>query len=911
VCSIGEDAAAVNPLFRGRKKSPLHGDRRRKSTLILLGAAALFFGTVADAKTVRLFAVGYKQRLADAATYETFRGKMFALVDASLPGRSMLVQSGVDDVASHIQPTDPSAPELVLVNFPEDVSLITGLIGSRGAMARTRTSAAVAITDLIASYTALIDHYTSQFGVGHFVGDLFVAATDTFYRSFYETFREIALTYGVYVTVSGDLAPARRVEEIDDPELVGLLRDPDEPERTYAYEAVTPEVRNAVFLFGPDGEVIVPQPDGSTLRSPSETGGVILPSITKAYLVPLELQLLGVKVTPVRDMDVVDTPVGRIGVVISKDAWMVDVNDRFEAKNAQVLVQSEAFSDWGSQTVEWPPDVFKEGGFAFVQKNPSFVVNVTPSLTGNLFDITFDGQSTILGKKTKEDPGPLSPQNAWIGQNPDTGFLTIGPWVIDDPGIADPGLTLAERRDELAATGMTLLPASTVPCPDDLTSGACRNGYRESVVHADVELPDGEDVLVAPDEGPRVTTAFGPNVRVNESDGPTPSLQKNPRIVARQRKVAVVWQDHRHGLPTIYMATSLNGGGSFRPAVKVSDNTPGSVAELLPDIALSGGRIVAVWQEFVNGSDDDRGRINSARFTFLGRKLGSDVRVDGGDDSSGKWRPSVAASGRFVYVAWIDERDVSPQGIPFEHVYFARSGDRGREFEPARRIDVGEPVALSAPLDNKWAPSVAAYRRHVLIAWTDFRNYNWDIFAIASRDRGETFSPNVRVDDFVPAIERLHQNPSVTIARRSGRHLVTWTDLRSREPDTNIFFASSMDGTTYSANRQLDRSKSGFDADSDTPSNQWSPQLAASGDEVCAAWQDNRLGNNDIFFAASDDGGDTFGADERVDDTGSGPSNQYNPDVAASSWRRMPVCYVVWEDTRDGDSDIFIARRKL
>lgn len=900
----------MTPASLGRTKQ--QSRERRLVCLAVLVAGLLLFSCKVEAKTVRLFAVGYKQRLSDVTTYQTFRDKMFALMDASFPGRAGLVQAGVDDVASHIQPADPGAPPLVLVNFPEDVGLIIGLTGSRGAAGRMSPSSATAIGGLLVPYGPLIDYYTSQFGTGHPVSDLFVAITDTFYRGLYETFRDLALTYGVYVTVSGNVAPARRIEETDDSALVALLRDPDEPGRPYAYEAVSPEVRNSVFIFGPDGEVLVPQPDGSTLRSPSETGGVILPSVTKAYLVPLELQLLGLRATPLADMDVVDTPVGRIGVVISKDAWMVDVNDRFEAKNAQILVQSEAFDDWGSQTAEWPPDVFKEGGFAFVQKNPSFVVNVAPSLTGNLFEITFDGQSTIVGKKTKDDPGPLSPDNAWIGQNPDTGYLAIAPWVIDDPGVIDSGLTLAERRDELAMTGMALLPSSAVACPDDLTPGACKNGYRESVVHSDIELPDGSDVLVPPDVGPRIPTAFATNVRVNGPDGPMPSLQKNPRVAARRRKVAVVWQDNRDGLTSIYMATSLNGGTSFRPPVKVSDNAPGSVSELLPDVALSGGRVVVVWQEMVNGVDDDRGRIKSARFTFLGRKLGADVRVDGGDESSGKWRPAIAAWRRFVYAAWIDERDVSPDGIPFEHVYLARSRNGGREFEAPQRVDAGTPVPLSATLDNKWAPAVAAYRRGVVIAWTDFRNYNWDIFATASHDRGETFLPNVRVDDYVPEIERLHQNPSVAIAPRSGRHVVSWTDLRAREPDTNVFVASSTDGgMSYSANQQLDRSRAGFDPDSDTPTNQWSPRLAAWNDDVCAVWQDNRLGNNDVFFAASHDGGASFGADERVDDTANGSSNQYNPDVAATSIRRATVCYAVWEDTRDGDSDIYFASRQL
>lgn len=875
--------------------------------------ATLLLAESAPALTVRVFAVGNKQRLADAVSYQAYHDKMLALVDGAFPGRATLVQSGVDDVASHVQPADPAAPPLALVNFPEDVGLIAGLIGSRGAMARTRTSSALAINDLATAYAPLVAHYNGVFGATHPVRDVFIAATDTFYRSFYETFREIGMTRGVYVTASANVAPARRIEEADNPALVALLRDPDEPERTYAYEAISPLVRNCVFIFDPDGEVLVPQPDGSTLRAPSETGGAILPSITKAYLTPLELLLLGLVVTPVKDMEVVDTPVGRIGVVISKDAWMIDVNDRFEAKNAQLLLQSEAFSEWGFQTGEWAPDVFKEGGFSFLQKNPSFLVNVDPSMTGNLFDITFDGQTSILVKKTKTDPGPLSAANAWIGQNPDTGFLSVAPWVVDDPGIANPALSLAARRTQLAATGTVLLPTSAIPCPDDLALGACRNGYREAIVHADVELPDGPRVLVPPDPGPRAPTAFGANLRVNPHDGPTATLQKNARVAAIRGKVAVVWQDDRHGLPTVYLATSTDGGATFAPPAKVSDNAPGAVAELYPDVGVVNGKLRVVWQELEAGNDDDRGRIKLARLSFRGRKYGTDVRVDDAADGSGAWRPAVATAGRYVYVAWIDERDLAPAtGFPLEHVYLARSPNGGRTFDPPQRIDAGAPVGLATNLNNKWAPAIAAHRRAVTVTWADFRNYNWDIFSVSSADRGITFGPNVRVDDFVPTVERLHQNPAVALVPASDGVIVAWTDLRAREPDTNIFFATSADGgTTFSANAQLDGSRTGFDPDTDTPSSQWTPSLAAHGDDACAVWQDNRLGNNDIFFAASQDGGASFGPDERVDDTGDGPSNQHNPDVAVARRYGITRCYAVWEDTRDGDSDIYFASRAL
>jgi hypothetical protein len=875
-------------------------------------AATLLLAGAARSATVRVFAVGNKQRLADAVTYQTYRDKMFALVDAGFPGRAAFVQTGVDDVVSHIQPADPAAPPVALVNFPEDVGLIAGLIGSRGAAARARTSTPAAIAELLSAYTPLITHYRSVFGPVHIIREVFVAATDTFYRSFYETFRELAMTYGVYVTASADVAPARRVEDTDDAALVALLRDPDEPGRPYAYEALSPLVRNCVFVFGPDGEIIVPQPDGSTLRSPSQTGGAILPSVTKAYLTDLEILLLGLVATPPHAMEVVDTPAGRIGVVISKDAWMTDVNDRFEAKNAYLLLQSEAFSAWGFETAEWWPDIFKEGGFSFLQKHLGFVANVAPSLTGNLFDITFDGQTSLLGKKSKAAPGPLSAENAWIGQNSDTGFVRVGPWVIDDPGIGNPGLSLAARRTQLAATGVALLPGSGIPCASDLTVGACENGYRETVVHADVALPDGTAVLVPPDPGPRVPTAFGTNLRINPADGPTPAPQRNARVAARRRRVAVVWQDERHGLPTVYLATSTDGGASFSAPVKVSDNAPGAVAELHPDVVVANGKVRVVWQEFTDGADDDRGRIMLARLSFRGRKFRADVRVDAGGDASGSWRPALAATGRYVYAAWVDERDTAPSGAPFEHIYFTRSRDGGRSFETPRRIDAGTPVGLATTLDNKWAPAIAAHRRSVTVAWADFRNYNWDIFSATSTDRGATFGANVRVDDFAPTIERLHQDPAVAVVPGSDRIVVAWTDLRAREPDPNVFFATSVDsGTTFSANAQLDRSRVGFDPDADTPSGQWSPSLAALGDDVCAAWQDDRLGNADVFFAASRDGGATFGADERVDDTADGASTQHAPDVAITRGGGATRCYVVWSDTRDGDSDVYLASRVL
>jgi hypothetical protein len=454
----------------------------------------------------------------------------------------------------------------------------------------------------------------------------------------------------------------------------------------------------------------------------------------------------------------------------------------------------------------------------------------------------------------------------------------------------------------LAEEGAKLRPGSGVPCPDSLAVGACENGYREAIAWTDVDLPDGP--VTAPVDRTRAAPPrFKQSVRVS-GDEPVPAAQHAPRVAAAGSRVYAVWHEASGGLENVWLAVSADRGATFGAPMRVSGNPPGAVAELHPTVATDGGQVVVAWQEFATGRDDDRGRIKLARFDAAGRKLGGVLRVDD-SNAAGKWLPQVALADGAPVVAWIDERDRGPEGEPLEHVYVARAGDAGSAFEPAVRVDSGTPVPLAAHLDNKWSPTITADGGKVYVAWADFRNYNWDIFLARSDDVGRSFGPNVRIDDF-PDLERINERPTIGVGPFGTVH-AAWTDLRAREPDTNIFYAQSTDGgATFSANRHLDDSQQGFDPDRDTPSNQWHPSLTAVGGRLFVAWQDNRLGNNDIFFTTSTDGGATFAPSERVDNTGTGASEQSRPHLA---WAE-DTCYVVWEDNRHGTSDIFAGRRK-
>src|SRR5262249_40603837 len=163
-----------------------------------------------------------------------------------------------------------------------DTGLVAALIGSRGTVARAQSNAAGAIASLLATYGPQFAYYSGKYPENPLVRNLVLATTDTLYRSFYETFRDLAVKHGVYLAACANIPPARRVEQESDPDLVALLRDPDEPGRSYAYEAASPYPYNTTLVFAPDGEVLAPDGAGGTRRSPSETGGVILGSTNKA-----------------------------------------------------------------------------------------------------------------------------------------------------------------------------------------------------------------------------------------------------------------------------------------------------------------------------------------------------------------------------------------------------------------------------------------------------------------------------------------------------------------------------------------------------------------------------------------------------------------------------------------------------
>ncbi len=83
--------------------------------------------------------------------------------------------------------------------------------------------------------------------------------------------------------------------------------------------------------------------------------------------------------------------------------------------------------------------------------------------------------------------------------------------------------------------------------------------------------------------------------------------------------------------------------------------------------------------------------------------------------------------------------------------------------------------------------------------------------------------------------------------------------------------------------------------------NSMGPSVAAAGSAVHVVWQDNRDGNYEIYYKRSTDNGVNWSADTRLTNN---TANSYAPSIVATTIAN----HIVWEDTRNGNYDIYYKR---
>lgn len=102
---------------------------------------------------------------------------------------------------------------------------------------------------------------------------------------------------------------------------------------------------------------------------------------------------LDIEAAPLNYISVVQSPFGNLGVAVCLDAFYQEVRQRLGSLGAQILLQPSANNyPWN----EWQRNDWLRSAYQAVAERGEFPLAVNPMLVGNLWDLVFEGQSSII-----------------------------------------------------------------------------------------------------------------------------------------------------------------------------------------------------------------------------------------------------------------------------------------------------------------------------------------------------------------------------------------------------------------------------------------------------------------------------------------------------------------------------------
>jgi hypothetical protein len=221
----------------------------------------------------------------------------------------------------------------------------------------------------------------------------------------------------------------------------------------------------------------------------------------------------------------------------------------------------------------------------------------------------------------------------------------------------------------------------------------------------------------------------------------------------------ITWLDWGGGYDDIFARRFNSDGDTLGPTFQV-DQDPGGGDKYDPRIAVnSNNRFIITWEDHRSGDEDIYARAYDAN----GNPLGNEFRVDsGGTSTAGD--PQIASNNLNNFmIVWWDDRSASFD--IYARLYDNNGDPLGADF----RID-------PAPSGGAYLPSIAADgNNNFVIAWSDNRDGNWNIYACRFDSTGAPLGSDFRVDQDAGAAWALYAEVAVDA---DNKFIIVWQDHR-------------------------------------------------------------------------------------------------------------------------------------
>lgn len=325
--------------------------------------------------------------------------------------------------------------------------------------------------------------------------------------------------------------------------------------------------------------------------------------------------------------------------------------------------------------------------------------------------------------------------------------------------------------------------------------------------------------------------------------------------------IHIVWEEDRDGNYEIYYKRSVNNGTTWENDFRLT-NDPN--LSMQPSICASGSNVHVVWLDTRDGNWE----IYYKNSPNSGNSWSFDKRLT--NNPSYSYSPCVFASGSYVHVIWVDERDGNKE------IYYKRSTDGGNTW--------GSDFRLTNNPNNSTNPSLWVSGSNVHVVWQEDRDGNWEIYYKRSNDNGNTWTSDIRLTNNPQS----SLYPSVSVF--SSTIHVVWVD--NRDGNDEIYYKRSIDGgNSWGSDIRL----------TNNTQQSFYPYLFSYGLNVHVVWTDDRDGNREIYYKRSIDGGSTWESDFRL-------TNNVNVSQRPFICVSGPNVHVIWQDNRDGNWEIYYKR---